>query len=682
MKLVKVGSATLNQTPLDWRGNTKRIVVAINMAKEEGVSLLCLPELCITGYGCEDALFSPDLQNRAFDQLCEISAKTFGIAVCLGLPLYHRNALYNVASLVGDGTIAGFVAKRHLAGDGVHYEPRWFKPWPRDVCDHLERASIRYPIGDLVFDLGGIRVGFEICEDAWGAHRPGVDLVSRAVDVILNPSASHFAFGKHEVRKRFVVEGSRAFGVTYIYSNLHGNEAGRLIYDGGAMIASSGKFLAVGPRFSYRDVTLVHAVVDVSETRMLRSRIAAMPTAIASSKTWKECDSCCEEQVSAYAEEEFERDRGICFVPFSFPDARVSPNLMSVADWETSLEIRKEEFARAAALGLFDYMRKSNSRGFVVSLSGGADSSAAALLVYFALSFSIKELGLRDVMGRLNCSNYLKVTPESVEEITNQLLTCVYQSTRNSSEETRNAACSLANSIGARFLEFDLDAIVQDYQEKVEQVIGRKLHWERDDIALQNIQARVRAPSVWMLANLQRALLVATSNRSEVAVGYATMDGDTAGSIAPLAGIDKVFIREWLKWVQHIGPSGLGALPVLDLVTRQAPSAELRPQTSKQTDEDDLMPYPLLNEIEALAIRDKLAPGEVMQHLVVSFPELSKSDLQAWVGKFFRLWSNNQWKRERYAPSFHYDDRNLDPRSWCRFPILSGGFEEELSEIL
>ena len=110
-----------------------------------------------------------------------------------------------------------------------------------------------YPLGDIYFDVGGIKIGFEICEDAWVANRPGGELARRGVDVILNPSASHFAFAKAEVRRRFVLEGSRAFGVSYVYANLLGNEAGRAIYDGGALIASAGQLLAAGPRFSFAE---------------------------------------------------------------------------------------------------------------------------------------------------------------------------------------------------------------------------------------------------------------------------------------------------------------------------------------------------------------------------------------------------------------------------------------------
>src|SRR6185437_10932081 len=199
--------------------------------------------------GCEDAFLSAGVQRMSWRVLQEILAETHGMIVSLGLPLLHQNALYNVACLAVDGRIAGFTAKRYLAGDGLHYEPRWFKPWPLARRSEISIEGNDYPLGDLHFNCGGLKIGFEICEDAWVANRPGAELSLRGIDIILNPSASHFAFGKMAIRERFVLEGSRAFGVHYVYSNLLGNEAGRAIYDGGALIASAGQMLSRGSRF-------------------------------------------------------------------------------------------------------------------------------------------------------------------------------------------------------------------------------------------------------------------------------------------------------------------------------------------------------------------------------------------------------------------------------------------------
>jgi NAD+ synthase (glutamine-hydrolysing) len=185
-----------------------------------------------------------------------------------------------------------------------------------------------------------------------------------------------------------------------------------------------------------------------------------------------------------------------------------------------------------------------------------------------------------------------------------------------------------------------------------------------------------------MLANLRGALLLSTSNRSEAAVGYATMDGDTSGGLSPIAGIDKAFLRRWLSWLEQYGPAGCGPIPALAAVNRQQPTAELRPPAARQTDEEDLMPYVVLDAIERAAIRDKLMPLETLCRLEGTFRGVySRTEMGVWIDRFFRLWARNQWKRERYAPSFHLDDENLDPKTWCRFPILSGCFERELRAL-
>jgi NAD+ synthase (glutamine-hydrolysing) len=142
-----------------------------------------------------------------------------------------------------------------------------------------------------------------------------------------------------------------------------------------------------------------------------------------------------------------------------------------------------------------------------------------------------------------------------------------------------------------------------------------------------------------MLANIRGALLVSTSNRSEAAVGYATMDGDTSGGIAPIAGIDKAYLRRWLLWLERSGPEGIGPIPALAAVNVQAPTAELRPGSAGQTDEGDLMPYDLLDCIERFAIRDKQTPLEVWQRLQCDFPQHPPRQLGVWTERFFTLWS-------------------------------------------
>ena len=239
----------------------------------------------------------------------------------------------------------------------------------------------------------------------------------------------------------------------------------------------------------------------------------------------------------------------------------------------------------------------------------------------------------------------------------------------------------MATAAASRHLEFNVQPLVDAYLSTASTGLGRPLGWQTDDLALQNIQARVRGPSAWLLANVEGKLLLTTSNRSEAAAGYATMDGDTCGGLAPIAGIDKAFLRAWLTWLTREGMHNAAPVTELEAVISQRSTPELRPTSAHQVSEEDLMPFDILDRIERLGIRDKLSPLSIFQRMRQERPDTEPRVLAGWIERFCTLFARNQWKRERYAPSFHLDDENLDPRSWCRFPILSGGFSRELRAL-
>lgn len=609
MAAIKIAGATVNQTPLDWKGNLDRILSSIQEAKSQEVEILCFPELAITGYGSEDLFLSYWYPQKALAQLGKLIPHCTNITVIIGLPVRIQDKVYNTVAIIENGELKGFVAKQFMAIDGVHYEFRWFTPWEANRVIDFEFEGKKVPLGDLTFHHKGIHYGFEICEDAWrGKDRPGYRLRDRKVDLIFNPSASHFAMGKTLERKDLIEYSSETFDCFYCYVNLLGNEAGRMIFDGEILLAKSGELLARNQLLSFKD-----------------------------------------------------------FQVFTF-------ELEDKSQQIAPIEPKEWEFVQASTLGLFDYLRKSKSKGFVLSLSGGADSSTIAILVAEMVSRGLAELGVDRFVEKTGIDFYPK-TENPEKELVGQLLTTAYQGTKNSSDDTFQSAKGLAESIGAKFYSWTIDSEVNSYTEKIEKAIGRKLTWEQDDITLQNIQARSRSPIIWMLANINNALLLSTSNRSEGDVGYTTMDGDTSGSISPIAAVDKHFILQWLKWAQ----SNLDR-PGLSYVNSLTPTAELRPLERTQTDEKDLMPYSVIVEIERLAIRDKRSPMDIFLLLNEEL-ELDQIVLKDYIKKFFRLWSRNQWKRERLAPSFHLDEFNVDPKTWYRFPILSGGFAEELEQL-
>lgn len=610
---MKIAGATVNQTPIDWANNTRNIIDAIEEARRQDVKILCFPELTITGYGCEDLFLAEWVSERSWAELLIIREKCDDITVAVGLPFRMNGITYNAVCVIRDRKILGVTFKQNLARDGVHYEPRWFDEGIPGEVRECTMGKDTFQVGDIIYTVDGIRFGFEVCEDAWQKHeRPGYSLCARGVDLILNPSASHFAMGKSELREReVVIDGSEQFKCVYLFVNLLGNEAGRIIFDGDIIVGQHGKRIAINNRLTF-------------------DRYVVMA----------------------------------CDVDFTTPVN--TPVIPSTDNKEIN-----EEITRAVSLALYDYLRKSRAKGFALSLSGGADSSLCAVFVAEMVKRASRAMGWEKFCQEFS----LRASEVNGDWRTavGKLLSCAYQGTRNSSPDTLSAAKQLADSIGAEFHEWKIDDEVESYSRKIEKAIGRKLEWSTDDIALQNIQARSRSPIIWMLANIRGAVLLTTSNRSEGDVGYATMDGDTSGSLSPIAGISKVFILQWLRWAEkELGHTGLHA------VNNLQPTAELRPQERNQTDEADLMPYAILVQIERLAIYERRSPKEVYGLLAKDGDDAT---MKGYIQKFFRLWARNQWKRERLAPAFHLDDFNVDPRSWCRFPILSSGFEEELREL-
>jgi NAD+ synthase (glutamine-hydrolysing) len=596
---MKIAACALNQTPLDWTGNIERILQGTEKARKAGARLVLFPELALSGYGCEDYFFMPWVRTKAWENLhSQIVPASKGILLAVGMPYFHKGVLYNCLAVCQNGKLEGLYAKQILAKTGVFYESRWFEPWTPLVNETIGTPSGTCLFGDFTVSWNGIQVGFEICEDGWHpTSRPAKIGAAQNADLILNASASNYGRGKREERHAVIESLAGVHEGYYLYTNLVGNESGKLIFDGEIMFGSDGVVLSSSAMLSMRDVEV--AVFDLEEP-----------------------------------EQSFEK----------------------AADRNDF-----EEFTAAAGLGLLDYLRKSGSKGFALSLSGGADSAACAVLVAEMLKRAELKLGKAELERKLG----FELKGKTAKEWLGQILVCVYQSTANSGEVTFKAASELANFLGAEFHHWQIDHLVSEYTKLTEQSIGRPLSWGTDDLVLQNIQARTRAPGIWMLANTRNFLLLTTSNRSEGDVGYCTMDGDTAGSLAPIAGVTKHFIRQWLVWARD-----QLQYPVLDLIIAQQPTAELRPSEQKQTDEADLMPYDLLEQIEVCWIGNRMSREETISRLKETRSEKGEY-LESQVDRFIALWKRSQWKRERLAPSFHLDRFNIDPKSTGRFPILS-----------
>lgn len=661
---MRIAGASLNQTPLDWSGNLSRILEVIKSAKAQGVQVLAFPELCISGYGCEDSFFAIDTSDRALDSLLDIIDASADMVIVVSLPMYYAGSLYNVAAVVQDKQLLGLNAKKNLPRDGIHYEPRWFRSWEPGRVVMADVAGSQVPFGDIYYDLGGIGMGIEICEEAW-SKEPAISKFAPYVDLVINSSASHFGLERFKVREQICANSSRAFKCTYLYSNLVGLESGRAIYDGSVLIAERGRVMARGKRFSMQNSQLTLFDADVQRSRLDKMREFSVQGKVTTMGLHQDYSQAPYRINGRALSGKPRRSSGSASPNLSSSPIRLLP--------EQKLFDRKEELLKSVALGLLDYLRKAKAGGYVVSLSGGRDSAACAVLVAQMFALGLEEYGAQELSAHLGLAAP-EVDPERPQSWCKRYLHCVYQKTKQSSTQTEKAARALAEELGASFRCLDVQPIVDQYVHMLEESEGLQLDWQKDDLTLQNIQARVRAPSAWMLANLYGCVLISTSNRSEGSVGYTTMDGDSAGGLAPIAGISKAFLSQWLVWSEKSNPHGLGPIGSLGLINELEPTAELRPlngSDAAQTDERDLMPYTVLDVIERGFVHNKLSSDQIMMSLRLEFPGIEAAQLRQWLDLFYQKWSQSQWKRERLAMSFHLDDYSVDPKTCCRYPVLS-----------
>ncbi len=667
-----VAAASLNQTVGDWAGNEARIREVIGEARKTGARLLLLPEMCVPGYSLGDRLLRVGTMERSWDLMIRLAEATRGMAVAVGLPVQFEGVLYNAMALLADGKLIGLGAKENLATGDVQYENRYFLPWPHGrLVDFRGPDGTVAPLGTQMFHLPGLgTVAFEICEDAWKGLRPGSTYALAGAEILLNPSASWFTIGKHRQRRQLVSQVSQSDHCVYLYTSLLGCDATRMIFDGSLFIAVDGRIEAEGRRFVFdRDWELVDRVVDLREVRHVRMEEGS----------WRDQNS--RAQWGAYGEAP-----GVVRVPGDYSTREVAPapppywipaeaghpdpSLRYLEDSAlggrkiTGRDLNHLELELALAMALRDYTRKTGIKTCCLALSGGRDSAMVALLVHRMHRYGRPDLG-----------------PEELRRAIGDRFLCAYLATENSGEKTREAARAVAHEVGATFLDGKIQPALAAAHEVVETMTGEPLSWDnpRHDVTLQNIQARVRGMLIWTVANMHNALLLVTSNKSEAAVGYTTMDGDSSGGLAPINDVPKSLIKLYLDWAREFH-----GFRSLDKITAMEASAELRPPGQEQTDEADLMPFPVLDQLMYAFVQLALDPREILVRYWPAMRAHYADDLARFaadVRKFVRLFCLAQWKRERTAISFRVTAFDLDPKTGFRFPPVQAPFTEELAEM-
>ncbi len=654
----RVAAASINQTVGDWEGNFRRLVEVIRAARDEGARLLVLPEMCIPGYSLGDRLMRRGTLDRSWAMLRRLEQHCDDIAVCVGLPVLHGGVLYNAIAVVVNRECVGLVCKEYLAIGDVQYENRWFQSWPHGRAEEFHSADgLTLPIGTLMFQIPGLgRFGIEVCEDGWKGIRPGSTYTLAGAEIVCNPSASWFVIGKHAIRRSMVEQISREDHCCYLYTSLLGCDSTRLVFDGSVLIGVDGDLVAEGRRLLFReDWELSSHIVDLDRLRLARMEEGSWREQVAA---FERGEHGAHPTLVAVDADLSTRDPSPPAAPYweVQPVGPVDPSLQWLVEMGFASSLRQEdlphlELELAIALGLRDYTKKSGIETLTVALSGGRDSAMVATLV-----------------SRMN----------RYDDSPRRLITA-YMATENSGPVTQAAAKGLAEELGATHLEVGIQEAVDVHVGLASSMVGRELTWRDDDIALQNVQARLRGSLIWMIANLHDSLLLATSNKSEAAVGYTTMDGDTSGGISPIADVPKSLVSLWLRWAE-----GFHGLASLGAVNAQQPTAELRPPGEGQTDEGDLMPFWVLDRLMYQFVQRAQDPVEMFRSLWPEFGPHYGGDASRFaddIELFVRLFCHAQWKRERFAISFRVTAFDLDPKTGFRFPPVQEPFTQELRDL-
>ncbi|KAK8128311.1 NAD+ synthase (glutamine-hydrolyzing) [Apiospora sp. TS-2023a] len=627
MSFLTVAAATLTSVPLDFEGNRDRILESIRVAKEKGATVRTGPELEIPGYGALDHHLEGDTFGHSWEVLAHIISNEVckDMLIDLGMGCRHRNVRYNCRVLCTYKRVLFIRPKMSLANDGLYREARHFTAWAKPLQTetyYLEEVVEKVtgqrtvPIGDAILSTRDTSIGCETCEEMFVPQNPSTTLCLNGCEVILNSSASHSELRKLRRRLDLIANSTRKTGGLYLYCNFSGVDGdARMLFDGSSMILLNGKTLEQGSQFSLEPVEVITATIDIEEIRSYRSSISR--------------------NVQAAQQADYTRVEWDIRLSRSADDIFLSKTLQISTEKELHILDPMPEIWMGTSVYLWQYLVRTSSPGFFLSLSGGLDSSTVALFVYGMAKVVLKsiEAGSKTTLADLRrVTGMDTLVPKTPEEIVGLLLTTCYTSTVNSSEETSSRAHRLAEKIGARHLSVPIDQAVQASMA----IINEALHFtpkyaveggtRSENLALQNIQARSRMTTQYMLAQLvttasqsPRAgsplLVLASGNVDENLRGYYTKYDASSGDLAPLGSISKNDAKLFQRWAMKAWD-----LPILEELLTATPSAELLPLSAGvQDDESESemgLTYTELSTFGILRKVEKLGPWSCYLHLL------------------------------------------------------------------
>jgi NAD+ synthase (glutamine-hydrolysing) len=627
---VRVAVITPELRVTDVASNTSEIVAALERAAAQGARLALFPELCITGYSSGDLFYQGLLLSAACNALKPIieASAMKDIAVVVGLPLEVGGKLFNCAAFIAGGHVLGLVPKTYLPTTNEFYEERWFTPGDLMPHNTIRIDGEEIPIGtDLLFtarDFPGLTIGIEICEDLWAVNPPSGDMALAGATIFVNGSASNELLGKVEYRRDLVRQQSARCLAAYLYAGAGpGESTTDLVWAGHSLITENGALLAETERFHF-DTQMIVSDVDVQ--RLIHERI----------------------RNNAFAARQAARRYRV--IEFPMPGEAHAAHRMELlrpmlsrtpfvpADEERRAQHCHEIF-NIQATGLAKRLRHIGGKRVTIGLSGGLDSTLALLVTVRAFD----RVGLpRDGIVGVTMPGFGTTT------------------------RTRSNAEKLADNLGITFRTIPIaDAVRQHFKD-----IG---HDENvHDVTYENSQARERTQILMDLGNEIGGFVVGTGDLSELALGWATYNGDHMSMYHVNAGVPKTLVRYLVEWAADAEFSDEASATLHDIAATPI-TPELLPLDAEgnleQKTEDTIGPYELHDFFLYQTVRFQCAPRKVFALAAQAFAgAYDEETILNWLGVFYRRFFSQQFKRSAMPDGPKVGSVALSPRGDWRMP--------------
>ena len=616
---VKVAAATPDIRVADVEFNTQNIINVMEEAQKNGAKILVFPELCVTGYTCSDLFDHSVLLKASRKALLEIAENTSDkdMLVFVGAPLEVNGKLYNVAAAMNQGEILGFTTKTFLPNYGEFYEMRQFTPGPQTVRE-ITFEGKKIPFGpQILFQAKGMEelvVAAEICEDVWSPIPPSIQAALEGATVIVNCSASDETIGKDTYRRALISGQSARLISGYIYANAgEGESTTDLVFGGHNIIAENGTILKESSRYVNE---IIYSEIDLQRITGERRK----------NTTFQPLD-----------------EETLVRVPFTVEETktfltRTFPKKPFVPSDEPTRAQRCEEILTIQAMGLKKRLAHTNARTAVVGISGGLDSTLALLVTARAF----------DMLGR-DKKDIIAVT-----------MPCF-----GTTDRTYQNACEMSKKVGATLIEVPIaDAVNVHFRD-----IGHDP--EDHSVTYENCQARERTQVLMDIANKTWGMVIGTGDLSELALGWATYNGDHMSMYGVNASVPKTLVRHLVKYAAD-DTTDEALKNVLYDVLDTPVSPELLPPKDgdiAQKTEDLVGPYELHDFFLYFMLRFGYEPSKIFRIACMTFDgEYDKETIFKWLETFCRRFFSQQFKRSCLPDGPKVGTVALSPRGDWRMP--------------